>query len=495
MYKTTKQLRLDRVNYRSLCSIFYTFKLAHQELYLVGGCVRDLLLGRQPKDYDLCTSATPDVVKRILSKESFKERYRFIDTGLKHGTVTIHDLKENTFYEITTYRFDMDYEDHRHPKEVVYTLKLEEDLKRRDFTINSFAYDPTNQTLVMLDESYLDDLEVGIIRTVGNPIDRFNEDALRMLRALRFASQLGFVIETKTHNAIKECAPLLKSISKERIRDELTKILLSDNPRYLEFLVCDGLEPYLFGINDRYPELGPKDYSKGITPIEDMIHCEHQNPWHYTDVFHHTLDVIERVPKKFELRWAAFFHDIGKPSVKMPRPQGPEGHFVYYGHPEVSTQISLKIMQILKFSKEQIDLITKFIKYHDSSLDTCKMSMFKKVLNDIGVEHFVDFMQLRVADSSAHQLTKDTKYAIDAIDKCYERYLKVISEHQAMTLKDLKIDGYYLISKGLQGKQIGDCLGYLLEKVLDKPELNNEKSLQNMVEKYIINFGGSENDS
>ena len=344
---------------------------------------------------------------------------------------------------------------------------IEEDLKRRDFTINSFAYDIIDSNLVMLDKSFLDDLKYGIIRTVGKAVDRFTEDALRILRAFRFAAQTGFIIETETFEATKTCGPLLANISKERIRDELTKILLSDNPRYLEFIITAGLEVYMFD---------EKMY------ITDMIVTKHENPWHYTDVFHHTLDVIERVPKVFELRWAALFHDIGKPFVKQPRPQGPADHYVYYGHPEKSVEIAVELMQKLKFSTAQIEKISKYVKYHDEDLSGCKMSTFKKVLNDIGINNFLEFMKLREADSSAHCIFLETKYAIKNVNICYDRYKKVMSNPQtALTVAGLDINGYDLINEGLSGKEIGDCLRWLLELVLEEPSLNKKEVLLRFV--------------
>ena len=473
MYKIVKELNIHENIKRSLGRIFCMFLHNDKEIYLVGGCVRDLLLGKEPKDYDLCTNATPDDVKRILDTHDIhgSKYYHFIDTGLKHGTITVHDVLDDMFYEITTYRVDGKYTDNRHPDEVTFAPSLEEDLKRRDFTINSFAYNILTQELVMLDESFLDDLQYGIIRTVGRSTDRFHEDALRMLRAFRFAAQLGFVLETETYEAIKACAPLIEKISKERIRDELTKILLSDNPRYLEFIICAGLEFYM---------LNETSY------IQCMIRTPHDNPWHYTDVFHHTLDVIERVPKTFELRWAALFHDIGKPFVKKPRPKGPEGHYVYYGHPEVSAQIAVELMQKLKFSTAQIEKISKYIKYHDEELADCKMSTFRKILNDIGIDNFLEFMKLREADSSAHCIILDTKYAIKAVNKCYDRYKEVISNPQtALVVTDLNINGYDLLELGLKGEEIGDTLNKLLELVLDKPELNDHDILISVVKEGL----------
>ena len=284
--------------YRSLLRLFEAFWIYNKkELYLVGGGVRDLLLGKEPKDYDLTTNASIEEIREICAKLNLKT----FDSGVKHGTLTIIDDFYKISYECTVYRKDGKYTDGRHPDEVIFTPSLEEDLKRRDFTINSFAYNLLTKELVMLDEAYLKDLELGIIRTVGNPIDRFSEDALRMLRALRFLAQLNFTIQRDTFAAIKELAPKIALISKERIRDELTKILLSDNPQVLELFVITGLEPYAFD---------------GITPIGDILNCEHQNPWHYADVFHHTMDIVKRVPKTFELRWAALMHDFGKPAVK-----------------------------------------------------------------------------------------------------------------------------------------------------------------------------------
>lgn len=470
MYKTTIELinsTKDNNLFRSLLNLFQQFWIYNKkQLYLVGGCVRDLLLGKEPKDYDLTTNATPDEVKKIITKIGLKS----FDSGIKHGTITVIDDFYKQSYEITTYRVDGKYTDGRHPDNVSFTPSLEEDLKRRDFTINSFAYNLLTKELVMLDESYLKDLEYGIIRTVGNAEDRFNEDALRMLRALRFMAQLNFTISKDTYEAIKKLCSNISKISKERIRDELTKILLSDNPQVLELIITSGLEDYLFN---------------GITPFKNILNCPHQNPWHYTDVFHHTMDVVKRVPKTFELRWSAAFHDLGKPKVKKQRPQGPEGHFVYYDHPEESERIALELMQLLKFSNDQIDKICKFVRYHDVELVECKNSIFKKILVDIGKENFLEFMKLKVADAMAHELKKDTKYAIDYPDKIYKRFDTIIIEDNALTVKDLAINGNDIIADGfLQGKEIGDCLKWMLEIVLEHPEFNNREKLLELLELF-----------
>ncbi len=449
----------------SLLGLFNAFKHADKELYLVGGCVRDLLLGKTPKDYDLCTNATPDEVKAICEKTELKT----FDSGIKHGTLTVIDDLYHQSFEITTYRIDGKYSDGRHPDEVVFTPSLEEDLKRRDFTINSFAYALSKQELIALDESYFKDLEYGIIRTVGNPEERFKEDALRMLRAFRFMAQLNFSLDANTFNAIKALNSLLVNVSKERIRDELTKIVMSDNPQVLELIVIAKLEIYIFD---------------GKTPLTDCVNCQHDNPWHYTDVFHHTMDVIKRVPKKFELRWAALFHDFGKPATKQLK-EGTTNHYNYHGHPDVSAEMALVLMDILKFSNDQKDLIYKFVKYHDTDLVSCRNATFKNVLVEIGVEHFPDFIKLKLADAMAHQITKDTKWAIDAISKLYERFDKTVVESQALTVKDLAINGYDIINDGfLQGKEIGDCLRWMLDIVLEHPEYNTREKLLELLQTF-----------
>lgn len=460
---------VDNRLYRSLKKLFETFYIyttPHKELYLVGGCVRDMLLGKQPKDYDLCTNATPDELKQICNAIGLK----YFDSGIKHGTLTIIDDFYHQSYEITTYRQDGKYSDHRHCDDVTFTPSLEEDLKRRDFTINSFAYNLLNNELVMLDESYLNDLKLGIIRTVGDANKRFDEDALRMLRAIRFSAQLGFNIAKEIFDAITLDCDWMLYVSRERVRDELTKILLSDNPERLDLFAITGLEKHSFDGFHR--------------PITDMLNCDHQNPWHYTDVFHHTMDVVKALPKKFELRWAGLLHDVGKPKAKKPRPQGSEGHYVYYDHPDISSQIALEIMDILKFSNDQKDLIYKYVKYHDEELVECKKSKFKKVLQDIGKENFLDFIKLKQADSNAHKLIKDTKYAIDYIDKLKQRYLETTINDDALTVKDLDINGYDLMNEGLQGKEIGGCLNFLLELVLEEPTMNKKEILLRFVKSY-----------
>lgn len=456
----------DNRIYRSLINLFSQFWIYNKkELYLVGGCVRDLLLDKEPKDYDLTTNATPEEVKKIAESLGFKT----IDTGIKHGTVTVLDDFYKMSYEITTYRVDGKYEDGRHPENVEFVQSLEEDLKRRDFTINSFAYNLLTQELVMLDESFLKDLEYGIIRCVGNPAERFQEDALRMLRALRFAAQLKFFIDAGTYNAMKSIAPNLANISKERIRDEMTKILLSDNVEILEQFVDTGLEKYAFN---------------GKTPIGDMLNCDHKCNWHYTDVLHHTFLVVNRVPKKLEVRWAALLHDIGKPIIKRPNYPG-ASTFCYHGHPEESYKYCLEFLDILKFSNEQKDLILKYVRYHDIDLRTARDGTFKNLIVEIGKDNFLDFLKLQVADAYAHTIKDSALFNNLKLSASFARFNKIIIEDQPLTLKDLKINGNDIIADGfLDGPEIGECLRWLLDRVLEHPEWNTREKLLELLQTF-----------
>ena len=444
-----------------LRKLFQVFTYEGKELFLVGGVVRDLLLGKKPKDFDLCTNATPQEAKAIVEKYGFGT----YDTGIKHGTITILDSVNNLSFECTTYRCDGLYSDGRHPESVEYINSLEEDLKRRDFTINSFAYNLLNHQVYMLSKEYLRDLEFGIIQTVGKPENRFNEDALRMMRAIRFSALLGFVIEENTYNAIINCKENITHISKERIRDELTKIIMSDNPQLLELVFVTGLAEYL-------PE---------IKPIGDMLTCEHETPCHYTDVFHHTMDVVKGVPKTFNLRWAALLHDIGKPSVKRLK-EDTTNQYVYHGHEKASVELAENVMTTLRFSNAEQSVIEKYIKFHDVDMISCSNKTFKKYVTEIGEENFLDFIKLRKADSLAHWLSKSSRYVLD-ISKVYKRYEQLILTPQPLRTKDLAVDGYDLLALGYKGKQIGIIMNTLLDMVLEKPELNTKEQLLDIIKK------------
>lgn len=472
MFKINKALVLNNRDTDTLSFLFYAFHKAKYELYLVGGCVRDLLLGKEPHDFDLCTNATPEEIKAIIDSyhgiKNFNghNRYNYWDSGIKHGTLTITDSLNELSYEITTYRIDGKYEDGRHSTEVAFTPSLEEDLKRRDFTVNSFAYNILTNELLMLDESYMYDLSLGIIRCVGVATDRFQEDALRMLRAIRFSAQLGFTVEEDTFEAIKVCAPLLKKISKERIRDELTKILLSENPHKMELLSLTGVDEYVWS----------EECSNLVT---SLLNCTQHNKYHYTDVFHHTMDVIKPLPKEFVLRWAAFFHDIGKP---IDETVDEEGYCHYYTHPEKSAALCLSIMETLKFSNSDKEMIYKFVKYHDYPLSKVGEKKFKNMIVIIGEENFPNFLKLREADATAHKLAASTDFAIKAISVVKERFMNYLMHPVPLRVCDLSINGEDIKALGLVGKEIGDALKACLEEVLEHPEHNTKEFLISFVE-------------
>ena len=475
MHKEHIELRLG--NKDALLELRGLFRdIGGHELFLVGGCVRDLLLGREPKDYDLCTDATPDEVKHIVDSANAKEdgRYSIIPTGIKHGTVTILDRKSNESYECTTYRVDGDYSDCRHPDDISFTGSLEEDLRRRDFTVNSFAYDFENNDVVMLDESFMSDLRMGVIRCVGDPAERFNEDALRMLRAIRFAAQMGFSIDKCTYEAIKAKANAIRHVSKERIRDELTKIVMSDAPQMLELFCVSGLEAAAFSINGSW------------TPFSDMLGCGKHNRYHYADTFHHTMDVIKAVPKDFSLRWAALFHDIGKPSSLSVDDEGWE-HFI--GHADRSVTIAEALMSLLKFPNAEIERILKFVKWHDYQLAEASNKKFKQRIVDIGVEDFLAFLKLREADALSHALSAETSRAIDCVSICKDRFVRYLKEKPPVTLKDLALKGTDVIAEGgIKGPMVGQCLNWMLDKVLENPADNTREKLLEYLQEFKDTF-------
>lgn len=450
--------------YKSLQNLYNAFVFQHhKELYLVGGCVRDLLLDKKPKDYDLCTNATPDEVKEIIQSIGLKS----FDSGVKHGTLTLIDDFFDQSYEITTYRIDGKYTDNRRPDEVVFTPSLEEDLKRRDFTINSFAYNLITNELLMLDETYLNDLELGIIRCVGDPDKRFQEDALRMLRAIRFSAQLNYSIDINTFEAIKRNAELIKNISAERIRDEITKILCSDNPQRLEMLVLTGLHKYIM------PEL------------EDMLNCKQQNKYHYTDVLHHTFDVIKNISKnESKLRWAALLHDMGKPECVSVDSEDQE-HF--YDHAYISADKAKKYSELLKFDNYTSDYIYKIVKYHNVDIANIRKKKFKDLINNVGQDIFLDYLKFRQSDAFAHKLYKDDDKLIYAASRAKEQYADIIFYQEPMSVKDLAINGYDVMNLGLTGKDVGDALNRCLDLVLENPANNEKDILVDIINQTIYN--------
>ena len=459
MFKKKINLKINNINIeKSLNALFTAFCITHKkELYLVGGAIRDLLLDREPKDYDLTTNASLEEIREICAKLNFKT----FDSGIKHGTLTIIDDFYKISYECTVYRKDGKYTDGRHPDTVEFGVSLEEDLKRRDFTINSFAYDFMRNEFVMLDESYLKDLEFGIIRAVGDPRKRFEEDALRMLRAIRFAAQLGFTLDADTFNAIKEKASTIQFVSRERIRDELTKIVMSDRPQTLEFLSMTGLDEAI------------------DLPISKMLEEPQRNKYHYADVFHHTMDVMKSVKKDFVTRWAAFFHDWGKmETVSVDE----EGWQHYYGHPDISATLAAEFMTKYKFDNDSFDAIYKLVKYHDAAIgQDVKMSTMKKFVQKIGKELIPKFIDLTTADRFAHRLG-DIKFSVGNIDSGKKKLIEIAMTEAPLSLKDLAVNGYDMMELGLSGKQIGDALNCCLDYILEHPECNTKEALIKYIE-------------
>lgn len=421
------------------------------EAYVVGGCVRDTLLGRLPKDWDITTSALPQQVKALFS--------RTIDTGIQHGTVTIMIDKEG--YEVTTYRIDGDYEDGRHPKEVTFTPSLLEDLKRRDFTINAMAYNDKDGLVDLFGGRQ--DLKDKRICCVGNPVERFNEDALRMMRAVRFAAQLGFTIEENTFLAIKQLVQNLKKISAERIQVELSKTLISDHPEFFKQMYESGITKVVL------PEF---DACVGV-PQNSRYHCY--------DVSEHILKVVELVPPVLYLRLAALFHDIGKPVVRTTDELGFD-HFK--NHANESCKLAKGILKRLKYDNDTSKKVLHLIKWHDCFLET-KKSALRKMISKVGLDIFPDLLILMQADAMSKHPTH-IEESLQNLDKVEIAYEQIVADHECLTLHDLAINGNDLKRLGVkQGKQIGLLLNELLTEVLENPENNTKEILEAKVLEWI----------
>ena len=424
----------ENVNY-----IIDTLSFYGYEAFAVGGCVRDSVLARTPGDWDITTSATPEQIKR-----HFK---RTVDTGIEHGTVTV--LIGDESYEVTTYRIDGKYEDSRHPKEVTFTASLEEDLKRRDFTINAMAY---NKEYGLVDlYGGMRDLQRRVIRCVGDPKERFGEDALRMLRAVRFAAQLGFAIDPATADAIKELAPDLKKISAERIQVEIVKLLTSNYPTLWKTV-------YELGI------------AKVIMPEFELCMLTDQNtPHHAYNVGEHILYAINHVPADKVLRLTMLLHDIGKTQCRSTDASGRD-HF--YGHAAVSEKMAKQILKRLKFDNDTIDKVTMLIRYHDTRPEPVKKQV-RRLLNAMGTELFPLYLTVRRADTMA-QSTYKREEKLKRIDELEEIYREILVNGDCFSLKDLAIGGKELIALGMKpGKDIGEILNILLQLVMDDPQRNN----------------------
>lgn len=423
--------------------IIHTLKQNGYDAYAVGGCVRDTLLGRSPMDWDITTSALPQQVKRLFSHT--------IDTGIQHGTVTV--MLDYEGYEVTTYRIDGEYEDARHPREVIFTGNLVEDLKRRDFTINAMAYNDESGLVDAFDG--IGDLHKGVIRCVGNPNDRFQEDALRMLRALRFAAQLGFSIEKETKAAISELSGNLAKVSAERIQMELVKLLTSDHPQEIRTVYELGLSRIFLPEFDR------------------MMETPQKNKHHSYSVGEHTIHTLQEIEPDKVLRLTMLLHDVAKPVCITCDNQG-QNHFK--GHPAEGAVMAREILRRLKFDNDTIDRVCCLIRYHDDRPELNPRNV-RRAMSRIKIENMEALFAVKRADmlgQSLYHREEKLKY----IDTYERMYREILEQEQCVQKKDLAINGRDLIAMGMKpGKGLGNVLDALFEEVLDHPELNTRERL------------------
>jgi len=423
--------------------IISTLEKAGYEAYAVGGCVRDSILGREPNDWDITTSAQP-----LETKSLFR---RTIDTGIQHGTVTVMDGNEG--YEVTTYRIDGKYEDSRHPKEVQFTASLEEDLARRDFTINAMAYNESAGIVDLYDG--IGDIQRKVIRAVGQAEKRFEEDALRIMRAVRFAAQLGYSIDDDTQSAIRMYAPNLKKISAERIQTELVKLVTSDNPDFLRIAYETGITEVILPEFDR------------------AYHCEQNHPHHIYNVGEHCLQSMRSIRNDKILRLTMLMHDLGKPS-KLSFDQEGKTHFK--GHAAESEKIADSIFDRLKFDNDTRRKVKILTLYHDVKIDSTERAV-RRIVSKVGEDLFPMLLEVKLADVLA-QSDYLRKEKLEELDTLKDLYQKVMESKACLNLKSLEVKGGDLIAAGVKpGVLMGEILNQMLDYVLDHPEENKREVL------------------
>lgn len=432
--------------------IINTIMEAGYEAYAVGGCIRDSVLGREPSDWDITTSAAPGQIKKLFQ--------RTLDTGIKHGTVTV--MLDKDGYEVTTYRIDGAYEDGRHPREVVFTASLVEDLKRRDFTINAMAYNEKDGLVDVF--GGMEDIKKQLIRCVGSPLERFSEDALRIMRAVRFSAQLGYEIEEKTARAIGRLAPGLRRISAERIQTELVKLLVSPHPDYLKIAYETGI-------------------TEVILPEFDLcMKTEQVNPHHCYSVGMHILESVKAVRGDKALRLAMLFHDMGKPSCLS---VDSEGIFHFHDHPAASEEIAGTILHRLKFDNDTIYMVKKLVKFHDQYIAP-KSKCVRRAIWKVGEDAFPLLLEVKEADiiAQSNYQRKEKEKNLQEVREIYEYILK---EKQCVSLRTLAVNGKDLIDyAGMKpGKELGEVLNNLLEQVIENPKLNDREYLLNTVKEQL----------
>lgn len=445
-----------------IANVAKTLKNKGFEAYLVGGCVRDLLLNRTPKDWDITTNAKPEEIIACFDKTFYENDYGTV--GVVNETTADETLK---VVEVTPYRLESEYSDKRRPDKVEWSNKLEDDLKRRDFTINALALELGEATKEKYKGQIVDlykgqeDLKAGVVRAVGDPHERLSEDALRILRAIRLSAELGFMINNETAEAIAKHADLLKKVAKERINVEFSRILESDQPMMGLVLA------HKLGVLKQFlPEL---EVGIGVT----------QNQAHAFDVWEHSLRTLQHAADKkwpLEIRLAALFHDIGKPKTR--RFDETKKEYTFYGHEVVGARITAKILENLKFSKKTAETVVKLVRWHMFFSDTeqITLSAVRRMLSRVGQEHIWNLMNVRMCDRIGTGRPKESPYRL-------RKYQSMIEEvmHDPVSVGMLKIKGNRLmeIAKLPPSPKIGHILHALLQEVLEKPELNTEEWLEN----------------
>lgn len=420
------------------------------EAWVVGGCVRDAILGREAADWDITTNALPDQVKDLFSHT--------VDTGLKHGTVTV--LMGGEGFEVTTYRIDGTYLDGRHPESVTFTRSLTEDLRRRDFTINAMAYNDSQGLQDIF--GGIEDLEAGRIRCVGEPTERFSEDALRILRGVRFSAQLGFTIDLATRAAMKQLAPSLVAISAERIQTELVKLLVSPHPEQLR-------EAWRLGIT-----------AQVLPEFDACMATPQHNPHHCYSVGEHILHAVTEVPRDKVLRLTMLLHDIGKPQVHTTDEQGID-HF--YRHEEAGAELAGRILRRLKFDNETLRRVKHLVRVHGDCRDKLTPRAVRRAVYRIGEEAFPDYLQVRRADILAQDpAIREEK--LERLARLKAQYEEILEAKNCLSLKDLAVGGRDLIEAGVPaGPGLGALLDEMLREVIENPEHNTREYLLELVKK------------
>ncbi|AKM83910.1 TPA: hypothetical protein DCZ46_01090 [Candidatus Campbellbacteria bacterium] len=446
---------------KEVSQVTETLNNAGFEAYLVGGCVRDLILGKEPKDWDVTTNATPEQIQKIFEHTFYENTF---------GTVGVvndetEDLKLKTI-EVTPYRLESEYSDSRRPDSVKFSDKLEDDLKRRDFTMNAIAYDPIKNELVDLYDGQKD-IKNKTIKAVGGPEERFGEDALRILRAVRFKAELGFEIEKETGKAIQKMASKLEKISQERIRDEFVKIVMSENP-------MKGIE--------LAHEL---EILKYIVPeLEEGIGSDQKGAHIYT-IWEHNLRAVQHSADKnwpLHVRLSALLHDVGKPATKRFDKIKKENTF--YGHEVVGARMTEKILKRLKFPNEIVEIVTKLVRNHlfFSDVDKITLSAVRRIIANVGADRVWELMDVRSCDRIGMGVAKETSYRLKKYHSMIEEAMK-----DPVSVGMLKINGNDIIKnlKEKPGPKIGFILHALLEEVLDDPKLNTKEYLEKRADELL----------